>query len=243
MPANCPELLKMWGRLGFNVGQVGNLRPIVNRPATGPRKLLGRFNQPRVDRIHLNVPSNAPKFRPIATQSIVTLVLPERPPSQTQDAIPLSRRESLERLHHFEYLHMGSDQQVHMIRHDGVRVKLVVLQMPLPIPNRLHHHIRDLRLPKIQRSGTSVVEQAVHGHEGLSCGSSRRESAVCGKATVESPSQEYRLAGRLIVRQSAGIEGRHDIEVAAGQGNSFKSRQADCQSAAGLQPAPHGSPT
>ena len=226
-----------------NVGQVGNLRPIVNRPATGPQKLLGRPNQPRVDRLHLNIPSNPPKLRSIANQSIITLVLPKRTPRQTQGAIPLSRRKSLKRLHNLGHRHPRSDQQVYVVRHDDVSVQIVVFHLPLSMSNRLDHHIRDLRLPKIQRPCPSAVKQAVHSDEGLSRSGSWRESTLDRQAPVQSPGQEYRLADRMIVRQTAGIERTHDIEVAVGQEDSHKSRQADCQSAAGLQPAPHGSAT
>src|SRR6266403_5100367 len=61
-----------------NVGQDGILRPIVNRAAAGPRKLLGCRRQSRLDRIHLDVIRDPPKLRLVANQPIVALVLPER---------------------------------------------------------------------------------------------------------------------------------------------------------------------
>ena len=59
---------------------------------------------------------------------------------------------------------------------------------------------------------------------------------------MQAPGEEGSLAGRMIVRQPAAVESGHESNVGIWQKDSRESEQADCQSAAGYQPAPHLTP-
>jgi hypothetical protein len=196
------------------VGQVVNLRPIVNRPGARPLKLLGHCRQASIHRIHLDVTSNAPNLRLIANQSIVALVLPEWLPSGAQDLVALPRCESLERLRQLGHLHEWSDQEVNVVAHDDITVEMVVFQMLVSIVNGLHDHIRDLRPAKMERASGCVVEKAVHRKERLSGGACSGEAAIHRKAAMQAPGEEDRLADRMIMREATRMEAGHEQNVA-----------------------------
>jgi hypothetical protein len=56
---------------------------------------------------------------------------------------------------------------------------------------------------------------------------------------MQAPAEESSLAYRVIMWQAAAVEGAHEKNVCVGRKDSHENQQADCQSAAGLQPAPH----
>ena len=63
------------------VGQVGNLRPIGNRP--GPRKLLRLGYEARMHGVHFNVSDNSVKLGITSNQSIIAFILPKGPATAT----------------------------------------------------------------------------------------------------------------------------------------------------------------
>ena len=199
------------------VGQVENLRPIVNRPGAGPGKLLGRGNKPRFHRIHFDI-ADPPKLRFIANNPIVTFFLPKRFASEPQYSIGLLRGESLPRLHQLRNRHARSDQQMDVITHDNIAMDDIVREVVLSITNGLHNHFRDLGLPKIQRSCASVVEKAVHDNEGLSGCRGGSEDTTRRKTVVQAPRQEYRSINGVMVWQAARVKDRHQYGV----GNSYQ---------------------
>src|ERR1700730_12904289 len=121
--------------------QAGSLRPIGNPPPSArPLKLLGRCHEPSLNWIHLNIASNPPKLVRIPNQAIVALILPKRPSSKLQNTIPLPSSKPLKRVHQLRNLNPRSKQQMNMIRHDNIAVKVII--GVLPIPNRSDHHLR-----------------------------------------------------------------------------------------------------
>ena len=58
---------------------------------------------------------------------------------------------------------------------------------------------------------------------------------------MQTPCDEGSVTYQMIVGQSAAVEGGHEKNVGIWPGDSHQSRRADCQSAAGCQPAPHSS--
>src|ERR1019366_5007439 len=62
---------------------------------------------------------------------------------------------------------------------------------------------------------------------------------LCGRLPWQAPCEEGSLADRMIVWQSAAAEGGHEKNVGIWRKDSHKRQPADCQSAAGCQPAPH----
>jgi hypothetical protein len=223
-----------------HVGQVGNLRPIVNRPCAGPQKFLWRFDEPCLNGIHLDVTHNSLKLRMIADQSIIAFDLLKRPAGESEHPVSLPRCKPLERVRQLGDLHTRSDQHVHVVGHDDTRVEFVVFQGLFPITDRVHDHVRDLRPAQVQRSCASVVEHAVHGEEHMPGGRRLGKAAACGEAAVQAPREEDGLADRMKMWRAADAEGAHNRRVAAGRENSLKHYKADCQSAAGFQPALHG---
>ncbi len=218
-----------------NVGRVANLRPIANRPAAGPGKLLGRRNQPSFSRVVLNIIEDLSKLHIIPNQPIIALTLPERP-GEAQHPVACQTRESLKRLRHPRDLDKRGNQQMNMIRHDDIALEPV---LPLiPIENRVHDHSRDCRHPKIQRASTPAVENSIHGNKGFSRCGNLRELAICGEASMQSPSEEYGLADVVKMRQAATAECGHEHKKCAFEAKILGDQEADWQSAAGWQPAP-----
>jgi hypothetical protein len=72
--ANLPHKLFGYGV----VGQIVNLRPIVNRPCAGPLERFRRHGQAGVYRIHLDIVRDSFELLFITDPAIVTFVLPER---------------------------------------------------------------------------------------------------------------------------------------------------------------------
>src|SRR5450759_2617346 len=220
-----------------NVGQVVNLRPIVNRPGAGPSKLSRRWRQPRRYRVPLDVMNNPLKLRIVANQPIIALVLPEWLASESQHSVALPGSESFERLHHLGNCLQWSHQEMNMVRHNDKRMELIG---PLvPIVNGIHHHLRDLGHAQEERAVTGGVEDTVHGQESSSGGDCRGKAAALREAAMQAPCEEGSLADTMIVWQSAAAEGGHEKNVGIWRKDSHKRQPADCQSAAGCQPAPH----
>ena len=112
---------------------------------------------------------------------------------------------------------------MNVVRHHNIGVKLVVL-FPFPIVDGFDYHGCDIGATKVQRAVAGVVEKAVHGHEGLSGGGGRRESAIRWEAAIEAPSDENGLAEGVVVRQAATVEGGHE-EGVGGEGEDSQEKQ------------------
>jgi hypothetical protein len=139
------------------VGQVGNLRPIGNRPRAGPRKLLRHRHQPRIHRVHFDVADNSPKLSLVPNEPIIAFILPEGLTSETEHLVTLPRRESLKRLHHFGNIDARSHKQMNMIRHYDKRVEIEFFRNPIAIVNGLNYQDRDFRTTKVQRASLRVI--------------------------------------------------------------------------------------
>src|SRR5258708_14099023 len=208
-----------------NVGQVCNLRPIFNRPGAGPEKFPWRFDQPGIHRIHLDVCRDPLKLRPISNQPIIAFNLPKRLPSKAKYPVRLPRCVALDRMSHLGDLHLWGYQEVHVVRHDYERMKVVVAQTLLPITKRVCHHVCDLRHPKVQRALTGVVEHSVHRQERLSRIRGFRKAAAWWDAAIESPSQKDGFAYRMEMRQPTDVGIAHKRGVEIRQENSLKTNR------------------
>jgi hypothetical protein len=219
-PVNLPLTnLSLAKLLNNNVGQVVNLRPIVNRPPAGPAKLLRRRSQSCRDWIHLNVLTNPLKLSLVANQPIIALILPKRLPGQSKHLIALTSRKSLKRLHHPANLNQGSHQEMNVIRHHNVGVELVMPQ--LPKVDGIDYHTRDLGNAKVERPGACDVENAVHSDERLAGGGCSGEVAIRRQTAVQAPRDEDRLADGMIVRKPAASKGSH-VETVADPGKILR---------------------
>jgi hypothetical protein len=221
------------------VRQVCNLRPIFNRPGAGPLKSLRRFHQPRLHGVHFDIRRDSLQLGSVPYQSVVTFNLPKRLACPAHDPVRFSRCEPLERLGQPGNLYPWSDQEMNVVGHDDVRMELVVFQTVLSVSDRVHYHVRDQRLSKIQRAVACSVQKAIHRHKGLSGGRCCGETATRRNAAVQAPSEEHWLADRVKMWQTTDAEDAHKLGVGNRVGNSLFTYQADCQSAAGFQPALH----
>jgi hypothetical protein len=206
-------------KLPTDVGQVGNLRPIVNRPTAGPAKLFWRSRQPRCHWIHLNVITNSLKFRLVTNQPVIALILPERPPGQSKHLIALASRESLERLHHSANFHQGRHQEMNVIRHYDVGVELILPQVTKV--DGIDYHSGNLGDAKEKRAGARVVEDSIHSNECSARGGFNREAAVRWKTAVQAPRDKDRSADGMVVRKTAASKGSH-LETVAGWGKILR---------------------
>jgi hypothetical protein len=201
------------------VGQVVNLRPIVNRPTAGPAKLFRRSSQPCSHWIHLDVISDSLKLRLVTHQPIIALILPERPPGQSKHLIALTGRKSLKRLHHLGNLHQRRHQEMNVIRHHNVGVELILPR--LPKLDGIYCHTGDFRDAKVERAGACGIENAVHSEERLAGGGCSRKAAVRWETAVQAPRDEDGLADGMIVREPAVSKGSH-LETVAGWGKILR---------------------
>src|SRR5438445_814105 len=101
--------------------------PITCRPDDDLQTALEAM-EPRPHRIQLHIPPNPVKLPLIPNRPIITLLLPKRLPTHSQHLVPSRRRNPLERSHQLRYRHSRSHQQMHMIRHQDERVKLILFQ-------------------------------------------------------------------------------------------------------------------
>lgn len=86
--------------------------------------------------------------------------------------------------------------------------------MPISIVKGVYHHFPDLGPLKEERAGASVVENAVHGAEGLSGAAYRGEAAIRRETAMQTPGEEDGLADGMVMRQSATMEAGHEEKVA-----------------------------
>jgi len=206
----------------MHVGQVSNLRPIFNRPRTGPAKFFGCLDDTGPNGIHLDIRRDALKLSSISNQTIVTLDLPERLSRAIENPIRFLRREPLQRLRQLRNLDMRRGQKMNMVRHHHVRMNLTLSQYRLAVSKCIDYRGCNFGHLKIQRPFASVIQELVHNQECFSVGCGRREAATTRKAAVETPSQKHRVANCVEVREPAGAKIAHQWIVPGREGNSQK---------------------
>jgi hypothetical protein len=223
---------------GF-VGQVGNLRPIGNRPGAAPRKLLRPSSKASFYWVPFDVNDDALELPLIAHQPVEAFVLPEWLSCARQDPIALPRSEPLQRVQHLRKRHTRRDQQMHVVRHNDETMEPV---MPgVAIQDRVDHHLRDLRVAQVKGSGHCMVEKTVHCHKGAARGPGRRKHAMRRRAAVKAPGDECGLAEALIVRQAASVECGHSLEclLVGGHLRNLWGRLETCGPIGNRPSAPH----
>jgi hypothetical protein len=120
-------------------------RSTINRPngsSAGPEQRFGGCDESRLHRIQFDVIDDPSKLSFVTNQAIVAFVLPKRS-GKGRDSIGLPGRKSLERMHRFGNFDARRNQEVDMVRHNDIRMKLEVLQMLLPIMYCVHHQLRE----------------------------------------------------------------------------------------------------
>ena len=197
------------------VGQVSNLRDAFQAALRArPRKRFGCRHESSLDRIPFDVPHNIPKLSITPNEPVITLVLPERLPHDTQQLIPFPPGVPLQRPRDRRHAHQRRDQKMDVVRHDGICVELVLA--PVLIPNRLNNHFCHFWSFEVQRASSGRVKLPIHGDKGLTRRSRRWERSICRETSVQTPRQEDRLASGVKMWQSTTVKDRHRQGVESG---------------------------
>jgi len=164
------------------------------RTRGGPKELRGLRHQPRLDRVPLDVQSDAVEL-PVSDKMVVALVLPEWFACTSQDSIGFVSGETLQRTQPPRSGHVRRDQHVDMTRHHNIGVELVAPKTRFSILQGANHQPGDLRTMQEEGAAPGGVEEPVHGNEGSSAGgqSIRWERAVFRKAAMKPKGDKERL--------------------------------------------------
>jgi hypothetical protein len=195
------------------VGQVGNLRPVVNRPCAGPGKLFRAGRKAGFHRIPPDIPRDPLKLIFITHQAVMALVLPKRFSRAIEDSVGFSRRESLEGMGQLRNRHIRGDQQIDVIRHDYPGMNLAAAQRNGLVVDGVHNQARHLRDAKPGGPRPCFVEKPVHSNESFARSEIRRKAATLGQSARKSPGEEHRLTGGVPVRQSPRMKTAHVSKV------------------------------
>jgi len=173
---------------------------------TRPQKLFRAASRSSLHRIPFNVGSDPLELRPESNQMIIAFLLPKRS-MRPQEQIGLVSRESLKWPQPLGSRHVRRSQDMNMIRHHDERMEFIPVQFLFAVPQRIHHHRRNLRPPQGQRAAHARVQKPVDRHERLACRdeSGRREHAVRWKTAVQSEGHEQRLLDHVPVWQTPFI--------------------------------------
>jgi len=209
---------------GNPVGQVGNLRPIGNRPCTGPPKLLRVAHQSSSNRIHFDIGSNPLKLRPIPNQAIIALTLPESLTGSTQQFISLSRSKSLQRMHKYRDLNMRRNQHMNMVSHDHPGVQHIVPRR-IPIKQSVRDQSGDLRTPQINWPTSSHIRKPIHSSESLPGSGRGGKRTIHRKASTQPPRKKNGTPDTRIMRQTANMKLAHENTVASASSILVKIRR------------------
>jgi len=176
------------------------------RRGAGPNPRLRRLHQSGLNGVPLDISSNPQELRVAADDMIVTLLLPKRSPDQTKNPTSFMARKSFQGSKPFACRNTGRNQHVNVIGHNHETVETISVKPNVSIQNSRHDHPGDFRLPKVDRSGSRVIEQLVHRDErSTPTDSLRRESPVNRQCATQPESHEHPLPHRIPMRQPSLI--------------------------------------
>ncbi len=192
-------------------------------PNTGPPILPRCSRQPGSNGVVLNVSANLPELVAIPHPAVIALLLPKRPPRQTQNLVSSFRCDILQRLQQFRHSNMRRQQQVHVVRHHHKGVKCIVVQRTLAVVDGVNDDPSNFRPAQVQRSSGGFVEQTIHRHECPARAQvSRRKNSVRRQTAMQPPGQKKRLVERVEMRKSPAIGAhRHIVRQALQKSQEF----------------------
>jgi len=195
----------------LEVGQALGLRRPLRPPRPRPRVALSRSDKKCSDWIVFNVKLDAPEFLSIADQVIIALILPKGLTCASQKLVSPFGSRRFERTKEPRRMHQWSNKQVNVIGHDNPRVQRVLAKHRAVVYG-IQHQLRSLGLPKEGRTTTHLMQQSVHGNEGLTTPNvSCRKRAIRGKRSVQTKSNEQRLADDVQMRQPALFQNHNTV--------------------------------
>lgn len=98
-----------------------------------------------------------------------------------------------------------------MVWHDHVGVKLIIVKVS--VFNGIYHHLRDFRHAKKAGTGACVIQDTIHGGEGLSRGDRHQKFAIWRPAAMQAPGNEDGQTERIVMWQSPPMEVDHKATV------------------------------
>jgi len=172
---------------------------------TRPPILPHGFHDPSLHRIIFDITPNPIELLLIPNPLIVRFLLPKRTPSASQNPIPLPCGHALQRLHQMADTDFRQNQQMNMIRHNGVSIKFIVTQLHALI-NRLHNHICDSRFLQVQRPPARSIQIPIHARK---CFTSRhlrgRHCHRRRQTPVQTPGNKKSLSFRINMQQPSSM--------------------------------------
>jgi hypothetical protein len=206
----------MTDALVCQVGQDSILRRVSNPPRRNwtcarPRESLRFSRKSRTHGIVFDVAPYPLELPGIAHYPVVTFILPKRQPGKIQQCIRLTRREALESVSNSRKLHVRCNQQVNVVWHNDVRMEIVVMHMVSRVMQCVHDEPCDIRLTQIGNAGLRMVEDLIHGGEGLSGRQCFGKHSALWEATRKSPSQKDGPGARVDMWEVAAV-GSHETK-------------------------------
>jgi|HubBroStandDraft_4_1064222.scaffolds.fasta_scaffold56493_2 hypothetical protein len=178
------------------------------QPGTGPRPLFCCANQPRLDRIALNILDHFIQLSRRTNPMIVRLILPKNLSASPQDAIGYPAGSPFKPAHNVRHRDMRFPHGVHMVRHNSPGLKVVGMPDVGAIFDGILNHSGDTLVPQPERSRTASVEPLVANVK-------RNAACVLGRDDLrrarrsgsgESPSYKDNAAIRKPMRKVAAIK-------------------------------------
>ena len=171
-----------------------------------PGKCFSRYGQSSFHWILFDVGPDSVESRIGPNKMIITFLLPKWS-MHSQQSVGLVSSETLQSSQPFSGRHARCGEKMNMIGHHYECVKLVPVQHAVAVPQRRHHHRRDLRPPQKQRTVRACIQKPVDSYERLARldESGWRKHAVAGKTAVQPERHKQRLLNDVPMWQSAFI--------------------------------------
>src|SRR5581483_3918673 len=143
------------------------------------RPRLDALNQSRSDRVPLNVADGALKFAIRTYPAIERFILPERA-FTLENCVREMRRVSLEPLRNLRYRHIGTDQQMDMVRHYHPRSEFVKTPITLASSDLIRNGARDTGIGQ-PAWPVRHIERTIDFDEGMTIVTGRQACPTFGK--------------------------------------------------------------
>lgn len=172
-----------------------------------PRPKLRRLNQPRINRILVDITSNAVQFLPVPYPMVVGFVLPERLAGSSQHSISRTCRRPFQPTHNLRNREPGQHQQVNVVRHDHPSAKFVELLVPLTSDEGSANGKSDLRVLQPNRTVAGLMQGAVGSYERVPGIRMSPSAELRRQRSPETPRQEEVIILGVIMWQAPVIFG------------------------------------
>ena len=101
---------------------------------------------------------------------------------------------------------------MNVIRHDYKRVKFVAFEAAFAFGEGMDHHFGDFRLAEEDWTACGVVEQSIHGGEGLAgCQADVRKGTADRKTSMQTECHEHSFANNVKVRKAPIVPAHVDF--------------------------------